>query len=243
MKEGINRIKEYCSLEIADIPKRFMKLTEELGEWSAAYLEQDGFKIQKVPKTPEELNDHVLEEGIDTLIMVYDILFKQGFTEEEIEEKLHSKLDAWENILITKGRIAVNENVGEDGEINLGHLIQNAVKCDVCGEIITSTHVHDMSVCGCDNRAMTDGGGDYVRCGAVDMSKISSLALYENTGFDTKKENLIWGTYGKDGTEPLKWVKLIDCTSDHLQAILDNVRGIGPLHTKVIKVILEEREK
>lgn len=40
---------------------------------------------------------------------------------------------------------------------------------------------------------------------------------------------LLWGTYGKGGVEhcagtcllhPLRWVKLADCSTDHLQAIL-----------------------
>ena len=32
--------------------------------------------------------------------------------------------------------------------------------------------------------------------------------------------DLLWGTYGKSGKEPLKWVKLGDCETEHLQAIL-----------------------
>lgn len=32
--------------------------------------------------------------------------------------------------------------------------------------------------------------------------------------------DLLWGTYGKSGKEPLREVKLGDCETDHLQAIL-----------------------
>lgn len=31
-----------------------------------------------------------------------------------------------------------------------------------------------------------------------------------------------WGTYGKDGKQPLKWVKYIDLEPDHIEAILES---------------------
>ena len=52
---------------------------------------------------------------------------------------------------------------------------------------------------------------------------------------------MIWGTYGVDGDEPLKWVKLVDCTSEHLKAILENCKGIGFLRRRVILTILGDR--
>ena len=33
--------------------------------------------------------------------------------------------------------------------------------------------------------------------------------------------NLLWGTFGKSGREPMSIVRLGDCADDHLQAILD----------------------
>jgi len=105
MKNHWLRILHLSKSETGDISKRFVKLTEEVGEFSASYLEEDGFKVSKSHKTPEELRDHILEEGIDTMIMVFDILAKKGFTIEEIENKLGVKLDAWEKVLIDKGLI------------------------------------------------------------------------------------------------------------------------------------------
>jgi hypothetical protein len=37
-------------------------------------------------------------------------------------------------------------------------------------------------------------------------------------------ELLRWGTYGKDGKGPLKFVLLVNCETDHLQAILRTER-------------------
>jgi hypothetical protein len=237
MDKLFKRIQDYSKLEIGAIEKRYVKLMEELGEWSAAYLEADGFKIPKTPKTREELEDHVLEEGVDTMIMVIDILFKQGFYKHDILSKMSDKLDAWEQVLIKKGQIEVHEK--ED----LGDMIQNARQCHVCGKIVVSNHVHEMAVCGCDNRCFTDGGYDYSRVGAKDMSKTSSLVLYDKTPFDDIKNNLVWGTYGKNGDQPLTWVRLVNCEYDHLKAILETQKGISPLYKKVIESIIEDREK
>jgi hypothetical protein len=59
--------------------------------------------------------------------------------------------------------------------------------------------------------------------------------------------NLLWGTYGKSGKEPLKWVRLIDCETDHLQAILRTQPHIYDAHIEAtsrleaIKAILTSR--
>jgi hypothetical protein len=39
------------------------------------------------------------------------------------------------------------------------------MRCPCCLEVIQSMHCHDYVVCGCPNRAMVDGGGDYLRTG------------------------------------------------------------------------------
>ena len=41
----------------------------------------------------------------------------------------------------------------------------------------------------------------------------------------------------------LKWVRLYDCETDHLEAILRTCPNIPPLHTCVIKLILDDRKK
>jgi len=59
--------------------------------------------------------------------------------------------------------------------------------------------------------------------------------------------DLLWGTYGKSGKEPLKWVKLGDCETEHLQAILRTQPQIHwdypelKVRLKAIKAILASR--
>jgi len=61
--------------------------------------------------------------------------------------------------------------------------------------------------------------------------------------FSPSLEGLLWGTYGKFGTSPLKWVKLEDCKSEHLQAILDTQKQIPANYTEAIHSILEYRHE
>lgn len=52
---------------------------------------------------------------------------------------------------------------------------------------------------------------------------------------------LRWGTYGYDGKSPLTWVRLVDCSSDHLQNILKTQAHISPFYEFVIRFILKMR--
>lgn len=54
------------------------------------------------------------------------------------------------------------------------------------------------------------------------------------------KKSLRWGTYGIDGKQPLNYVRLIDCSTDHLQKILSG-QPINEIYRDVITSILEDR--
>jgi len=41
-------------------------------------------------------------------------------------------------------------------------IIRNMIKCNNCGDIIESTHVHDFKFCSC-KRVAVDGGHEYLR--------------------------------------------------------------------------------
>lgn len=60
--------------------------------------------------------------------------------------------------------------------------------------------------------------------------------------FDWKKESLIWGTYGKNGDEPLKYIHLVDAETDHLQTILNTQKHIYGETKQIIQSILEDRK-
>jgi hypothetical protein len=55
-------------------------------------------------------------------------------------------------------------------------------------------------------------------------------------------KQFLWGTRGKDGKEELKWVRLIDCSTEHLKAILNTQAHISVEYRETIQFILKERE-
>ena len=70
----------------------------------------------------------------------------------------------------------------------------------------------------------------------------------EQARFVEAKFETVWGTYGKDAKEPLRYVRLIDCSTDHLQAILktqpqlDFITSRGFTYRKIIQAILDDRK-
>lgn len=56
-----------------------------------------------------------------------------------------------------------------------------------------------------------------------------------------EQENLQWGTYGPKGDQPLKWVRLGDCETAHLEAILRGHHTSAALYVIAICNILRDR--
>lgn len=48
------------------------------------------------------------------------------------------------------------------GNIIEKQILKNAVRCNLCGDVIESTHRHDFKTCSC-GRVSVDGGLDYIR--------------------------------------------------------------------------------
>ena len=49
------------------------------------------------------------------------------------------------------------------------------LRCLGCDTILESTWVHDFQMCDCENKTFIDGGNEYLRFGAVDMSLIDFM--------------------------------------------------------------------
>jgi hypothetical protein len=89
----------------------------------------------------------------------------------------------------------------------------------------------------------------------IEMNAIHALALkpvvanihvpHHVTPAHTSARELIdghtWGTYGKDGGDSCKEVKLIECETEHLKNILRTQPQITSFTTLVIMAILMER--
>ena len=100
-------------------------------------------------------------------------------------------------------------------------IVYNSVKCLECNEVLVSRHRHDYVTCSCPNDAMVDGGNEYERYGAMDMTKIETHYVYADDDFEIVRKHATRGSRGKDGKQPLTWIAIADMNDDHLQAVLE----------------------
>ena len=75
-------------------------------------------------------------------------------------------------------------------------LTKNSVRCLVCNTILESKHRHDYVKCHCPNETTCDGGLEYQRTLAVDLSLIENLCEYR-TLTQEDYDNLIKQTKAK----------------------------------------------
>jgi hypothetical protein len=118
-------------------------------------------------------------------------------------------------------------------------LVYNSVTCLSCNEVLVSHHRHDYKTCGCVNLTMVDGGTAYQRYGGIDLKKVKPFILHDDDPYYEVREYAERGGRGKDGTDPLTWVKLKDIDEDYLYAILDY--GGPEWHINLIKKEIDYR--
>lgn len=97
------------------------------------------------------------------------------------------------------------------------------------GTILTSRSVHDY-VSYVDKNGleyMVDGGLDYLRRNLHRDAPHKEMSVTSEAPFEQIRESFEWGTYGKKGDQPLKYVPISKMTDGHLIAII--TQGIGAL--------------
>ncbi len=112
------------------------------------------------------------------------------------------------------------------------------------GTIIQSRHRHDYkthvdSVSG--ETYMVDGGIDYIRRN-INKVEATELSLYSHDPHTKIRENVSWGSYGKDGDKPFRYIKVMDMETDHINAVLQITRLVPWVKT-IFENELEYRSK
>ncbi len=96
-------------------------------------------------------------------------------------------------------------------------LVVNMMRCPD-GTMLVSQHRHDYvdytDVNG--EYCFLDGGLDYQRC----SGNMENCSIYSNSPHTLKREYFTWGSYGKDGKQPLKHILLKDMELDHITNII-----------------------
>jgi hypothetical protein len=123
--------------------------------------------------------------------------------------------------------------------INRPHLVLNRIKTPD-GTIITSYHVHDY-VSYMDKNGkeyMVDGGLEYLRRNVYEDAPYEEMSVTTEAPFEQIRESMHWGTYGKKGDQPLRYVTVSQMSDQHIKAILNQKMG-----AKWVQEILEDELK
>ena len=106
-------------------------------------------------------------------------------------------------------------------------LVYNALRTPD-GTVIESRHRHDYVTYDDANGKsyMVDGGLDYLRRSANGDEVDLSVSL--DQGILAAREAASWGSYGKNGDEPLRQIKLCKMTNNHVKACLKTQLHMHP---------------
>lgn len=98
--------------------------------------------------------------------------------------------------------------------------------------VLQSYHVHDYRTYTDKNgeEYMIDGGCEYVHT-SVNEEPAEHYTVTMDDTHKVRREWFHWGTYGKDGDQPLVWKPLQDLDTAHIEAILDTQTHI-PEHLR-----------
>lgn len=123
-----------------------------------------------------------------------------------------------------------------------GTLVKNAIRTPD-GTVLESRSRHDYRTHTDANGKtyMVDGGLDYVRCSAHKDQEW--VGCYLEDGHEKVREALTWGTFGKNGDQPLRQVKLSEMSNAHIQACLDTQPRMYPQYRTAMENELEYRKE
>ena len=114
-------------------------------------------------------------------------------------------------------------------------LVRNAIQTPD-GTILESFHRHDFKMYQ-DKNGKTygvDGGLEYQRL-IGDIQDCTILSVDSNSDISEIREHFKWGSYGKDGDQPMKTLRLFEMSDAHIRAILE---GAYPEH--VVNILKRE---
>ena len=89
--------------------------------------------------------------------------------------------------------------------------------------ILESKHRHDFKLHKDKNNEIyiNDGGTEYLKR-SINIEPYTDLSLYSDDPFSIIRENITWGSRGKNGDEELKYKPISNMSTKHIKAILSN---------------------
>jgi hypothetical protein len=126
-------------------------------------------------------------------------------------------------------------------KVSTRHLVLNRIRTPD-GHVLTSYGRHDFKVHidGNGETYMVDGGIDYLRRNK-NQEPYEELSVYSDASHDMVRNNMYWGSRGRDGSEPLNYILLKKLSINHIQAILETQIHIQDWVMEIFKTELELR--
>ena len=123
-------------------------------------------------------------------------------------------------------------------------ILRNALRTPD-GTILESRHRHDYKEYEDANGwvYVVDGGLDYLRRTVNKSAPAVDLSLTEEDPHFFLRDYVTWGTYGKEGDQPLSYVTIAEMSDGHLQAVLDTQKRMYPQVRDLMKAELEYRNE
>jgi len=123
-------------------------------------------------------------------------------------------------------------------------ILRNALRTPD-GTILESRHRHDYKEYEDANGwvYVVDGGLDYLRRTVNKNAPAVDLSLTEEDPHFFLRDYVTWGTYGKEGDQPLSYVTIAEMSDGHLQAVLDTQKRMYPQVRDLMKAELEYRNE
>ena len=108
-------------------------------------------------------------------------------------------------------------------------LVRNAIRTPD-GTVLESWHVHDYKTHADENGEvyMVDGGLEYLRRSYNENFPSEELSVYLEDGHEVVREVATWGSHGKNGDEPLKYILIKGMSEEHIQNCLNNCYRMHP---------------
>ena len=69
----------------------------------------------------------------------------------------------------------------------------------------------------------TDGGVEYFRR-SINEIPYEDISLYSDDPFEILRENITWGTYGRNGDEELHYKSISNMSNNHINSILSQIK-------------------
>lgn len=122
----------------------------------------------------------------------------------------------------------------------MSNLIYNALRTPD-GTILESSSRHDYKEYTDENGKtyMVDGGLDYIRR-SVHEDQVD-ISVYDDDSHELIREKLTWGTYGKNGDQPFRRVKLSEMETAHIEAVIQTQHGMYPQFRTAMEAELKYR--